>query len=454
MIVSEPETAAATPTARPGLWEYAISELRHNRTHSMILSGSIILLLGSTLVSVVNFAYNMIAARLLGPTDFGHASVAVTLLMLASAITLAFQLVCAKFVARNHSIAGKYSVIRDLGRQAWLVSSVVAVGLTLFSGALTRYLNLPARSIVLLLALGIWFYIPLGVRRGAMQGTCAFGSLASNFLIETGVKFAGAIIFIELLLHTSVAQTVLGAVAGMALSVLVAYFVPRPALLSRPAEAEPLPGRCIPASFQEGMQAIVFFVGQVLITNTDMILVKHFFAPREAGLYAAVALAGRVLYFAAWSVVSAMFPVTAGAHKRDDRLSILFIPLAAVLLISAGFVAFTTVFPHLIMRTLFGAAFYSPVEGLLSLYAASTGMYALSVVLIAYEMSRRIANTAWLQLLFSGLIVSGIYFFHGDLKQVVTVQVVLMSLMLVAVSLPFLRTPFQRAAQLLERRAA
>ncbi len=40
--------------------------------------------------------------------------------------------------------------------------------------------------------------------------------------------------------------------------------------------------------------------------------------------------------------------------------------------------------------------------------AAATGIYAIAVVLITYEMSRRIANTGWLQLVVSGLIVLGI----------------------------------------------
>ena len=40
--------------------------------------------------------------------------------------------------------------------------------------------------------------------------------------------------------------------------------------------------------------------------------------------------------------------------------------------------------------------------------AAATGVYAIAVVLITYEMSRRIANTGWLQLVVSGLIVLGI----------------------------------------------
>jgi len=123
-----------------------------------------------------------------------------------------------------------------------------------------------------------------------------------------------------------------------------------------------------------------------------------------------------------------------------------------VLVISAGFVAITAMIPHFIMHLVFGAAFRMPSEGLLSLYAAATGVYALSVVLIAYEMSRKIANTAWLQLLFSGLIVTGIYFFHADLQEVVMVQLVLMSLMLVIVSLPFMRVHIRRVTRFVEER--
>jgi hypothetical membrane protein len=58
---------------------------------------------------------------------------------------------------------------------------------------------------------------------------------------------------------------------------------------------------------------------------------------------------------------------------------------------------------------------------------------------MAYEMSRRIANTGWLQLVFSGVLVLGIGIFHHTLREVILVQIVLMSVMLVLVLLPFLR---------------
>ena len=58
---------------------------------------------------------------------------------------------------------------------------------------------------------------------------------------------------------------------------------------------------------------------------------------------------------------------------------------------------------------------------------------------MAYEMSRRIANTGWLQLAFSGILVLAIGAFHATLQDVIMVQIVLMAMMLLFVSFPFFR---------------
>jgi O-antigen/teichoic acid export membrane protein len=198
------------------------------------------------------------------------------------------------------------------------------------------------------------------------------------------------------------------------------------------------PEACIPASFREGMQAIVFFVGQVIINNIDILLVKHFFAPEKAGMYAAVALVGRVLYFASWSVVSAMFPISAGAKPKEHNSSLLVVPLLLVVVLSVGFILLLSLFPGVIVHFVFGSG-YHEAEPLLSLYAAATGLYALSVVLMAYEMSRKIANTGWIQLSFSGAIIAGITLFHNNLHEVILVQIVLMVVLLITVSVPFFK---------------
>src|SRR5215467_5434459 len=81
-------------------------------------------------------------ARLLGPARFGHVTAAVTILMLASAITLAFQLVCAKFVARNDTLGEKVSVYRSLRGKAWVVSLGIGAALFIMQKPVASYLNI------------------------------------------------------------------------------------------------------------------------------------------------------------------------------------------------------------------------------------------------------------------------------------------------------------------------
>jgi O-antigen/teichoic acid export membrane protein len=398
-----------------------------------ILSGSVTLLVGSGLVSVINLIYNIVIARALGATGFGHAVSVYTLLMLLSAVTLSFQFVCSKFVAKNTSLAAKAAVYSVLHRRSWQVGAIVGTTLALASPAISRYFNLPDPWLIVLLAIGTTFYIPLGVRRGLLQGMYDFRRLSANFIFEVVVKLGATIALLALGIGVQ------GVVAAVSASVVAAYLSAGP---GHQLNVVPQPG--LPVSFFEGLQAIVFFVGQVIINNVDILLVKHFYPPAEAGLYAAVAVVGRVVYMASWSVVSSMFPLSAGVERPEPyRRSVVITPLALVLVIAALSLIGLRLLPNVVWRGLFGASFHLGLQtgysSLPMLYVAATSVYCLSVVLITYEMSRKIASTGWLQLAFSGAIGVGIYRFHGSLHQVIMVQVVLMLLLLVCVSVPFLR---------------
>ena len=66
-----------------------------------IVSGSVVLLSGSGLTTAINLSYNIVLARFLGPQGFGHATAVYTLLTLISAVTLSFQIISAKMVAKQ-----------------------------------------------------------------------------------------------------------------------------------------------------------------------------------------------------------------------------------------------------------------------------------------------------------------------------------------------------------------
>ncbi len=131
---------------------------------SQLLEGSLTLLAGSGFVGITNLIYNVLTARLLGPTGFAHATAVYTILMLVSCVTLSFQVVSAKYVARTASSEERATVFASLHRRAWIAGIVMGLLLFLFERPITNYLNLPDSVLISLLALGTAFYIPLGVR--------------------------------------------------------------------------------------------------------------------------------------------------------------------------------------------------------------------------------------------------------------------------------------------------
>ena len=398
-----------------------------------ILSGSAVMLVSSVFVGGMNLIYNFIVAHKLGADKFGHASVVYTLLMLLSSVTLSFQLVCSKFVARSDSSDQKISIYKLLHRWSWICGLVLGASLAAASGAISGYLNLPARTLILLLAAATIFYVPLGVRRGFMQGTYDFRPLAINFSLEVIVKLFGALALIG-------SYGVQGVVGAMAASVAVAYVVGIP----RKHHAGQASGTTLRAGVGEGVQAVSFFVGQVIINNLDIILVKHFFDPTQAGVYAAVALVGRVVYMLSWSIVSSMFPFSAGLRSGErGGHTVLTTALGLVAGISSLFVFAVWLAPPRLWHILLGAGFpvgqHGYYSSLLILYAITTAIYALGIVLMTYEISRKIGNVSWVQLGFSGAIIAGIYLFHSKLSDVILVQLILMLALLLVVSVPFIR---------------
>lgn len=396
-----------------------------------IVAGSAVLLSGSTLATVLSLLYNIVTARFLGPQGYGQATVIYTILTLVSALTLSYQIIIAKVVAQQPTEEGKSAVYRRLNRDSWFCGVLVGIGLLLFQRQIAEYLQV-STLMVDLIAIGAAFYVPLGSRRGWIQGAYGFRSLAVNLVLEAGVRFVGS--FIMVLLGTGVD----GVVAANSAASVISWVVIPPKLVS--SQANPLG---FSQAMMEMLQALVFFSGQMLINNCDMVLVKHFFLPTVAGVYAAVALVGRVIYTFSSAVVNSMFPVVAGTGKEERKsLSLMATSFGLVFAIGAVMVIALLVLPAGLWRLFFGAGFelagHHGLPYLLALKGVASIVYSLCVVVITYEMSYKIANTSWVQLAFSAAVIAGICRYHSSLEEVILVQLVLMGVLLLAVGVPYL----------------
>ncbi len=399
---------------------------------SRIVSGSMILLSGSGMTIATNLVYNIVVARFLGPKGFGQATVVYTILTLLSALTLSLQIVSTKIVAQQTTPEGKAAVYRYFHRAAWACGIFVALLLLAFRSGISNYLNLPDPVLVALLAVGAAFYVPLGPRRGFIQGTFGFRGLAFNLVLEGAVRLGGSFLLIL------GGYGVRGVIAANAAATAAAYLAIPPKLAGR--AANPL---CFNYALRETSQAVVFYSGQMMIGNCGIVMVNHFFPAHLAGLYAAVAMVGRVIFTMSSAVVNTTFPLVAGTSEEERKdLKVIATSLLLVLGSGAGLALALCAAPPWLWMKLFGAGFHTTgnysLSYLLALFAITTVVYCLSAVIITFEMSYKIANTSWMQLGFTGLLVGGIYLFHHNLREVILVQLVLMGLLFVFVALPFL----------------
>jgi hypothetical protein len=98
--------------------------------------------------------------------------------------------------------------------------------------------------------------------------------------------------------------------------------------------------------------------------------------------------------------------------------------------------------PPSLWTTILGPGFHISgkydIPYLSALYALKTVVYSISAVVITFEMAHRIANTSWIQLFFSGMLIAGIYQFHSSLHQVIMVQLAVLSVLFVVVAVTFL----------------
>lgn len=404
-----------------------------------MLRGGGLLFVSSTLVNVGNYAFNIVLGRWLGPAAFADASLMVTLLLLFSFVAAALIMVTSKFVATHQALdsgAGSVpmsgqgaAVQRWLTRLAWTSGLAFAVVFAALSPLLRDFFHLASALPLAALGFGIPIYLAVSVDRGALQGRTRFGRLAASYQAEMWTRLVVAVALLALGLEVN------GVVAALLVSLAAALVIAH-----APAADSTSAGNTAAVSTDErravgrfALAAGGALIGQILINNSDVLMVKHFFAPEDAGQYAALALIGRIVFFATWSVVTTLFPIVAQRHARGERHHHLLVnSLGLVGAVSAAIVVAAYAAPEFIVRLLFGQA-YLPVAQLVWLYALATAFYALANVIINYRLSAGNKLGSVFAICGGVAQVSALWLYHATLRDVVLIQAALMACLFGAV---------------------
>jgi O-antigen/teichoic acid export membrane protein len=394
---------------------------------SKLASASLLLMVSMTVVNAGNYVYNLILGRWLGPAMFADLSLIVTLLLVVTFITVPLQMTMARYAA-IHTADGDAAALSQVRRFTALaalgfglaLTAIFTLGAPLWQG----FFHTASAWPFAIFGLALPFSLMQGVERGVLQGQTRFGILAVTYQVEMWTRLLIGVGLVAL------GFSINGAVLGISLSFVATWLSARLAVKKLPG-AKPLDRETRAAIIAFALPVLVSQLGQILINNSDVLLVRRFHAAETAGQYAALALIGRIVFFATWSVVTTMFPIVAQRQKKGEpHRHLLWLSLGIVAGISTPIILAALFFPEFIVTTLFGSQ-YLGVAHLLWLYALATSLYALANVVINYRLSLGMGRETRFAVAAGVAQVLGILLFHETLAQVVWVQVVVMATLFV-----------------------
>ena len=373
-----------------------------------------------------NYLYNLVLGRILGPEAFSDAAILITLLLALSFVGMTFQIVTAKYTvlfnSEKHSIFLKWVI-----KYALLFGLVTCGILIVFCKELQIFFHTKTANMFVVFAIGLPIYFLMSINRGVFQGNQDLKNLSKTYLLEM-LSRLGLTFF--LLIYFPIVSTSEIIAIGLTFSFMIGLFLTQNCIVNtfKGNEKTILPTKPIVVFF-----ALTAFyeLTQILINNSDIMLVKHSFDNKQAGLYASLALIGRVVYFVSWMFVMILLPKVIQMEKEgENSVPVLLKNVSYIVALSTFIVISTYIFPEFIIKVLFGAD-YTSIAPLLWKYALATSLFAVANIFAYYFLS--IGN--YIPVVLSALLgltqIALIVLYHETLEQVVEMQILAMVILMI-----------------------
>jgi O-antigen/teichoic acid export membrane protein len=383
-----------------------------------------------------NYIYNLILGRFLGPAAFADAAVLITFLLVLSFAAMTFQLVTAKFsVLFEHTLFKNF--ISKIYKNAFGVGLIMGFLIVLFSKQLQQVFHTSTAQMFAVFGCGVPLYFLMSVNRGVYQGKKVFNYLSITYQLE---MLSRLIVTLMLLYVLEIPSSIIIAI-GIFVSFIFGMLPFRYKNIS--FKTVKLPEHHAKSIKHFFLITAFYELTQIVINNSDILLVKHYFESYDAGLYASLALIGRIVYFIAWMFVMLLLPTVVELKKEGKATAgILFKYITYIAIISITIVIVCFCFPELIITLLFGNS-YVAMSTLLWKYALATSMFAISNIFAYYYLSLDRYVPVIISGIFGLLQVALVVFFHESLAQVVFMQIVAMALLL-AIQIIFFKVEYKK----------
>lgn len=384
-----------------------------------LFSGSFLMFAGSMFVNVINYLYHLLMGRMLGPVDYGTLASIFSILYITSIIPISASVSVVKFVASAKDNKERISIYNSINKFTLSIAIMLSLLMAIFSYPISKFLNISNFYEVLLIAPILFLTLVTLVNQSTLQGILNFVGVIGPNLVASVVKLTAGLFLVWL------GFSVMGAIWGVLLGGIFAYVISYKLIKDKMIghnKSKSNDKYDLKDFYKYSLPVLIQSFALTSFFTTDLILVKHFFSPFDAGLYAALSTLGKIIFFASSPITSAMFPIVSGKHSRNENYNqILLFSLIATSLVSGGIVLSYFLFPNIAIGMLYGEKYLSAGPNLVWM-GMFVGLYTILYLLTNFYLSIGKTKIGYLVLLGSIVQIITISIWHSSLLVVIQIS--------------------------------
>lgn len=395
-----------------------------------LIKASTILFIASGFSNLCNLLFWLFMVRFLSPVEYGILNVLFSVLMIISLPSSTINTIITKFAA-SHYGKNEFSQIKNFifhfGKRVILTGILFLLTFVLLSHSIGVYLKIPSTALIITTGIILSISIISPLTFGILQGAQRFLSMAVNAVLSSIIKLCLGIILVL------AGFKVMGALVGFGLAVVFGFVfsffqLPREIVTAETLTEKPR----LFSAYEYSLPVFLSLLGWMVLTNGDVILVKHFFSPQEAGFYSVAQTVGKIILFLPGIISVILFPKMNEAFSRQEKV----FPLLKKGLLITGFLCttasiFCMLYPDFVLKVLTRKDDLEAVRLVLPFCIAMTFYAMVNLFVFFYLAIQRLRFTVYL--LIAGFLQSSlIAVFHPNLPAIVFCLILISALLFLA----------------------
>ena len=344
-----------------------------------VLRGSMVIAVAMGVMNLTTYGFTIIAARLLGPVEYGALAAVMGLLLVLNVLSLGLQATGARRMAASPE--DRTSLQGAIMRTTYRCAAALGVLSLLAAPLVSAVLNLDSWTVAALVAVTVVPLTVMGGQAGVLQGERRWGPLAGIYLAVGVGRIAFGVV--AMVVEPDTLGAMLGVTAGAFAPAVVGWWALRrgPGVSTGSTTRETGSTTRLLAETVRNSHALLAFFA---LSNIDIVVARSMLDAQSAGLYAGGLILTKAVLFLPQFVVVIVFPAMSSSESAR-RINLL--ALGLVLAIGSATVAGTAVLSDLAVVFIGGPA-YDGIQESLWLFA-SLGTLLAMLQLMVYNVVAR-----------------------------------------------------------------